>query len=273
MPNRRPTFYKGELGHYFRDLRKKHGWSSRRAVSVAGQKKLPVSLGALKWLEGGLTKKPEPELLRALSVLYAEPYANIVQEVAKHVFDIKPEDLRSGDAPAASVEDFVTLPLLATPIATKWPLVLERDPQRDCSLAFRKEVVRTLTRPVCLRLGPREQSMVPTILPGDAVLIDQNIERRRHRHDGQLYVVNLAAQGGDDHGAAIKRIETGDGTLILTADHPDKTRYPTLTSAVRRQTLAEILVGEVVWIGRDLRGKRRRLPQTRESTRPKVGGF
>ena len=95
--------------------------------------------------------------------------------------------------------------------------------------------------------------MIPTIEPSDVVLIDQNIDRRRHLQDGHLYVVDLHALPDETPGGAILRVETSDGTLILTADHPDKKRYPALASPVRRQTLSDIVIGEIVWIGRSLR--------------------
>ena len=100
--------------------------------------------------------------------------------------------------------------------------------------------------------------MVPTIQPGDVVVIDQNIERRRHPGDGHLYVVNLDALAGDDHGGAITRIETSDGILILTSDNPDTTRYPPRAVKVTGRNLPDILVGEVVWFGRYLGSQKRR---------------
>ena len=39
-------------------------------------------------------------------------------------------------------------------------------------------------------------------------------------------------------------------TLILSADHPDTSAYPTRTFAVKAATLPEVLVGQVVWVGR-----------------------
>ena len=258
MPRQLPVFYAGKLGQYFRDLRESHGWGLRQAVLIAEHRRLPVRLGALRWLEGGLTKNPEPELLRALSVLYGEPYGNIVQEVTKQIFGIEPHERRHGDAVPTSVEGFVALPVLATPIAAGQPLLLDPDSAHDSTLAFRKDAIKNFTRPVCLRVGRREASMAPTIQPGTVVLIDRHVERRRRPEDGRVYVVNLDALEGDDHGGAITRIETSDGILILTSDNPDTTRYPTRAVHVTGTNLPDILVGEVVWFGRYLgRGKRR----------------
>ena len=184
-------------------------------------------------------------------MLYDEPYGNIVQEVTKHIFDIKPQEILHGDAPAAAVDGFVTLPLLATPIAVGQPLLLNRDPEHDTSLAFRREFAKKFTQPVGLCVGPREESMAPMIQPGDVVLIDQNIKRRRHPHDGHVYAVNSGPLTGDE-GGALQRIELSAGMLILTADNADKSKYPTRAFKVRRTNLPDVLVGEVVWFGRYL---------------------
>ena len=56
MPRQLPVFYEGKLGSYFRRLREHHGWSLSRAVLIAEQRRLPVGLSGLKWLEAGLTK-------------------------------------------------------------------------------------------------------------------------------------------------------------------------------------------------------------------------
>ena len=48
--------------------------------------------------------------------------------------------------------------------------------------------------------------MLPRIEPGDVVLIDQNVDRRKHPKAGHIYAVNFGPLTGDD-GGAVKRIE------------------------------------------------------------------
>ena len=252
MPRQLPVFYKGKLGGYFRDLRETHGWSLRRAVLIAEQRRLPVTLGALRWLEAGQTKNPEPELLRGLSRLYGEPYKNIVQEVAKRVFLIDPDELLESTTPPPSIDGFVALPLLARAIAAGQPLQITPDQGRDSSLAFRQDFVKPFTRPVVLRVGKKDAAMTPIIEPGDVVLIDQNLARRRRPPDGRIYAINTGPLTGQD-GGTLQRVELKGRTLILSADHPDKSAYPTRTFAVKAATLPEVLVGQVVWVGRSLR--------------------
>ena len=249
MPRQLPVFYKGKLGRYFRDLRESHGWSLRRAVLVAEQRQLPVRLGALRWLEAGLIKNPEPELLRALSSLYGEPYGNIVQEVARQVFRIEPQELLQGDAPPTSPEDFVTLPVLTSPIASGHPLLVAPDSHHDTRLAFRRDFVKRFTRPVVLRVGRKTATMKPTIEPDDVVLIDQNVTRRRRPAAGRIFAINEGPLTGTD-GGSLARVDLSGHTLILSSDNPDKSAYPTRTFDTKALSLTDVLVGAVVWIAR-----------------------
>ena len=251
VPRQLPVFYEGKLGQYFRALRDSRGWSLRQAVLIAEQRRLPVRLGALRWLEGGLTKNPEPELLRALSSLYGEPYRNIIQEVARQVFNIEPQELLQGDASPTSPEDFVTLPVPTRPIAAGHPPVVAPDADHDTHLGFRRDFVKRFTRPVVLRVGRKATTMKPTVEPGDVVLIDQNVTRRRRPAAGHIFAINEGPLTGRD-GGSLARVDLSGHTLILSADHPDKAAHPTRTFEVKAATLPDILVGEVVWVGRRL---------------------
>ena len=251
MPRQLPVFYEGKLGQYFRGLRENHGWTLSRAVFLARQRKLPVGLSALKWLEGGLTKNPRPELVRALSTLYGEPYANIVREVARHVFATRPHELLEGTPPPTTIEGFIRLPVLAKPIAAGHPLLVAPDPDQDTTLAFRRDFVTPFTRPIGLRVGRKEASMTPTIEPDDIVLIDQNVSRRRRPPAGRIYAINTGPLTGKV-GGTLQRVELSGRTLILNSDNPNKTAHPTLTFESKAATLPDVLVGQVVWIGRSL---------------------
>ena len=251
MPRQLPVFYEGKLGQYFRNLRENHGWTLNRAVHIAGRRKLPVGLSALKWLEGGLTKNPRPELLRALSSLYGEPYGHMVQEVARQVFDIDPRDLLGDGALPTATEDFVTLPVLTAPIAPGHPLLVALDSRHDTELPFRRDFVTRLTRPVVLRVGRKVAAMKPTIEPGDVVVIDQNVTRRRRPGAARIFAINEGPLTGTD-GGSLARVDVSGHTLILNADHPDKAAYPTRTFEIRAATLPDVLVGQVVWVGRSL---------------------
>ena len=99
--------------------------------------------------------------------------------------------------------------------------------------------------------------MTPTIEPGDVVLIDQNVTRRRRPPAGRIFAINEQPLTGKERGA-LQRVELSGHALILSADHPDKAAYPTRTVEVKAATLPDILVGEVVWVGRRLGSGTRR---------------
>ena len=155
------------------------------------------------------------------------------------------------DHPRTTIEGFVALPLLAAPIAAGQPLAIAPDPERDRTLSFRETVVRKFTRPICLRIGPREESMLPTLEPGDIIVIDQNPDWRHSPKAGHLYAVNFGPLTGND-GGAVKRITLFGSTLIVTSDNPDTRTYPTQAFDASDINLLDVLAGEVVWTGRYL---------------------
>ncbi|MDA2953625.1 MAG: hypothetical protein O2976_03300 [Actinomycetota bacterium] len=239
------------MGDYFRKLRANHGWNLSQAVLIAEQRGLPVSRGVLRWLEGGLTKSLEPALLRALGKLYGEPYGKLVQEVARHVYAITPHELLEGTPPPTAVEGFIALPVLAKPIAHRHPLLVTLDPDHDTQLAFPRDFVTGFTRPIGVRVGRKLASMAPTIEPDDVVLLDQNVTRRRRPPAGRIYAITMGPLTGKV-GGTLHRVDLSGRTLVLSSDNPNKSAYPTRTFDLTGKHLVDILVGEVVWIGRVL---------------------
>ncbi len=127
---------------------------------------------------------------------------------------------------------------------------MDRDTERDSTLAFRDKTVRKFTDPVCLRVGHREESMLPLIHPRDIVVIDRNPKRRLPPVNGHVYAVNFGPLTGEE-GGALKRLELAGHTLIVSSDNTDKARYPTQAFILGREhNLLDILVGVVVWLGR-----------------------
>ena len=114
------------------------------------------------------------------------------------------------------------------------------DADRDTELPFRRDFVTRLTRPVVLRVGRKVAAMQPTIEPGDVVLIDQNVTRRRRPAAGRIFAINEGPLTGTD-GGALQRVELSGRTLILNADHPDKAAYPTRTFEIKAKNLPEVL--------------------------------
>lgn len=206
----------------------------------------------LRGWEYGWTGSPDPLRLLALARVYEVTMPQVLEALTlSRSAAAKPIRIPASlaDEPApTTVEGFKAVRLLARPIAAGQPLTLEPD-EKDSSLAFRDDVVSKFKKPLCLRVGRKEESMVPTIMPGDVVVIDHHEERRRKPVDGHIYAVNYGPLTGE--GGAIKRVEvTDNGILILISDNPDKGRYGTKAFSLEGKNLLDIIKGEVVWYGR-----------------------
>ena len=100
-------------------------------------------------------------------------------------------------------------------------------------------------------------STVPLFFGHIPALIDQHVTRRRRPAAGRIFATNEGPLTGTD-GGTLARVDRSGHTLILSADHLDKTTYPTRTFEIKAATLLDILVGEVVWVGRHLGSHERR---------------
>lgn len=74
----RPTFH-ADVGEFLAHLRRLKGWSQRKAIQVARQRGLKLSLGSLRFLEEGKTKHPDRALLEGVATLYEVPFEMLVQ--------------------------------------------------------------------------------------------------------------------------------------------------------------------------------------------------
>jgi len=149
---------------------------------------------------------------------------------------------------AADMPVFGALPLLTQSIGAGPALVITG--AVETFLAFNVTFIRQFVDPVCLRVGDKEESMIPTILPGDLIVIDQDKRKRMHPKAGHVYAVNV------DGGGTIKRIELRNHTLIVLADNDNKSHFPTELIDVQDVDLTTIIIGEVVWHARYLGDRR-----------------
>jgi SOS-response transcriptional repressor LexA len=87
--------------------------------------------------------------------------------------------------------------------------------------------------------------MLPTICPGDLVLLDRDEEKRRRPSLRQVYALSL------DEGGTLKRCKLEQDRLLVIPDNPAAGFDPTSVSLKARNIL-DIIQGQVVWIGREL---------------------
>jgi transcriptional regulator with XRE-family HTH domain len=96
------------------------------------------------------------------------------------------------------------------------------------------------------------ESMLPTIRPGAILVVDRGpgghgVRELREVVQGGIYV---ARPEGD--GLTVKRVNVDrDANLILTADNPDRKRYPPRTLFMKGRELQKVLIGRVRWIGQE----------------------
>lgn len=118
-------------------------------------------------------------------------------------------------------------------------------------LAFRRDWLQKIgvsPARACLAVVERD-SMVPTMFPGDMVLIDQQHTeppvRRRGIHDKRRAPIYAFVEDGQ---ARVKRIERPEsGIILLVSDNPDFS--PEVRTGVQIEQLQMAIIGKVVWWG------------------------
>lgn len=135
--------------------------------------------------------------------------------------------------------DIAPIPLLEDAIAAGAPVPISG--RSEESRYFLKSWLRRFRSPVLVKVGRRQESMSPTILPGDILLIDRKPVFRPKMDC--IYAVNA------DEGGTVKRCALSGGKLRLIPDNPD---YSDKIIIIEDVDIRKIIVGRVVWIGREL---------------------
>ncbi|MEZ5421008.1 MAG: S24 family peptidase [Vicinamibacterales bacterium] len=126
------------------------------------------------------------------------------------------------------------------------PLTID-DHEHARSPAFSATFLKRWRQPICVRVGPREESMLPVIAPGDVVLLERAGENRPPDPAG-IYAVRV------DDGSTLKRVqllEQGERAwLALLSENPDKRKYGArLVPVDEGDRWQDHLIGRVVWHG------------------------
>lgn len=113
--------------------------------------------------------------------------------------------------------------------------------------AFLRSYVSKFHRPMMIAVGPKEDTMLPSIQPLDAVLLDTSpAKRKAPRLDG-IYAVSLGNDSGLRHcGLA------GDSLLMVAENSRSRAGEPAEIHLEGKDILS-IVKGEVVWVARELR--------------------
>jgi phage repressor protein C with HTH and peptisase S24 domain len=189
----------------------------------------------------------------------SKPSADLLQAVAAHT-DVSPQWLLSGAGPVtrsqaragegapglapagARLDDaYVLLPLYGVQGGAGAGTVVETEEVEDL-LAFKREwITRELrSSPDDLSLiYVRGESMVPTLNPGDVILVERN--HRATVSDG-IYVIRMG------EALLVKRLQfLPEGELMVTSDNP---AYQPFRVSTRERAEDFSIIGRVVWAGR-----------------------
>jgi len=139
---------------------------------------------------------------------------------------------------------FREVPMLKGRIAAGQPFPV--DARYAGTRAFTAEFLKQFVRPVLVKIGAAEVSMLPTVQPNDLLLIDQNEEQRRHPVFSRIYALNL------DEGGTTKHCEVVNGELVIVPENMQQRGFSPRTISLEERNILDIVRGVVVWIGREL---------------------
>jgi transcriptional regulator with XRE-family HTH domain len=135
----------------------------------------------------------------------------------------------------------IEVPLLEDKIAAGIPLPISGNwsETRFFTASFLKKFID----PILIEVGKDQDSMIPIIFPGDLLLIDRKaIENPK---PGHIYAVNL------DDGGSVKYCLIQGNKLLITCENKFSEFKPAAIDLKGRR-LEQLIVGEVVWVGREL---------------------
>ena len=99
---------------------------------------------------------------------------------------------------------------------------------------------------LAFRVGEDETSMRPAICPGDTIVADCSLDRRRRPDPLGIYILRIEGRG------FVRRCRrVGDRLLILSDQEPSAGPPLTWISLEERKIL-DVVRGRIVWIGRSL---------------------
>ncbi len=139
---------------------------------------------------------------------------------------------------------FREVPMLKGRIAAGQPFPVE--PRFSGTRVFTAEFLSQFNRPVLVKVGANELSMMPTVQPNDLLLIDQAEEKRRHPEFSRIYALSL------EEGGTVKHCQIVENELVIIPENMQQRGFLPRTVSLDNTNLLDVVRGEVVWIGREL---------------------
>jgi len=187
-----------------------------------------------------------------VSISFGDEPTDAAREICFHM----PGKSQSGDnSPDPLPDDYLAVPLAASPVAAG-PGLIPEDKVEGWVLVWRhQESIRFRTNLVAVEIGANELSMIPTLHPGDIVLVDRN-----DRDPSPAGKIMLVCEPGEDGGAMVKRVNTKrlDEDLELIFYSDNSRDFPPTTYRLERDYEGDItraIGGNVVWAWSDMTRK------------------
>jgi len=212
-----------ELGAALREMRRRRGLSQQALADRAA-----VSRNFVAQIERG-ESAPTVVTLSRLAAALATTVGELLGE----------------EAATAEGGDVVAIPLVADRIAAGPPLFVadHLEGHEPLPRALLRNLGTDPAQAMLVRLGPDQDSMADTIPPGATVLLDRTPVRDVVSRG--IYAVR--EEVGGETGCAIKRLvlDPEARVLILLSDNP--AYLPRAVRLKAGQTLADTIVGRVMW--------------------------
>lgn len=183
-------------------------------------------------------------------------FADEPEDAAREICFRQPGKLPNQDAtPDPRAEDYLAVPLTTSPVAAKPGLIPEESIDGWVLVWRHQESIRFRSNLVAVEVGQNELSMMPTLHPGDIVLVDRN--DRDPSPAGKIMLVSEPGTGGN---TLIKRVNTqrleDDVEIVFYSDNSRD--YPPATYRLGRDyggDIARAIGGNVVWSWSDMTRK------------------
>jgi hypothetical protein len=214
----------------------------------------PSQLNRFLKMERGLNTDSLGHILDRLGarIVFGDETADAALEVC---FRMPGNGQTNGAMPELQSEDYLAVPLAASPVAAG-PGLIPEDKVEGWVLVWRhQESIRFRSNLVAVEVGKNEMSMTPTLHPGDIVLVDRN-----DRDPSPAGKIMLVCEPGSDGGTMVKRVNTkrfdDDVEIIFYSDNSRD--FPPTTYRLGRDYDGDItraIGGNVVWAWSDMTRK------------------
>ena len=186
------------------------------------------------------------------TIAFGDEPADAAREVC---FRMPSKSQADVNTPDPQSDDYLAVPLAASPVAAGPGLIPEDKAEGWVLVCRHQESIRFRSNLVAVEVGKNELSMVPTLHPGDIVLVDRN-----DRDPSPAGKIMLVCEPGEEGGAMIKRVNTKrlDDDLELVFYSDNSREFPPTPYRLARDFDGDInraIGGNVVWAWSDMTRK------------------